>query len=96
MKMEILGLKSIAKFCSGMWDYLTARVIGRTAIEIERERNRGTTEAIRALPLGAVLVENEPGGRMRMIQMPHPPTHTPPVELPIVIESSSTTGELNQ
>lgn len=85
-----LGFKSIARFCSGLWDYLTARVQGRTAVELERERNHGTTEMIKALPPGAELLENEPNGRSRMIRTPHPSeplppiTHLPVIHLPVI------------
>jgi hypothetical protein len=91
MSLELLGgLKSVARFCSGMWGYLTERVKGRTAVQLEQERNQATAEAIRLLPPGAELFENEPNGRTRIIRMPHhtanpllinvteaPPTATP-------------------
>lgn len=76
------GFKSIAGFCSGMWSYLSTRANGRTAVELERERNLGTAEAIRALPPGAELLENEPDGRLRVIRMPGAQQHPPIVELP--------------
>jgi len=102
MSLEILGLKSIARFCSGMWDYLTARVTGRTVVELEKERNRGTVEDIRALPPGAELYESEPNGRTRIIRIPHtgtaahPPMHTSPIVIPDVIESAPKNPELPQ
>lgn len=96
MSLEILGLKSIARFCSGMWGYLTARVNGRTAVLLEQERNHGTVEAIRALPPGAELFENEPNGRTRMIRMPHPPAPTPPIVAAAAIEAPPTRRELHR
>ncbi len=63
----------------GMWSYLTARVHGRTVIELEKERNRGTAEAIRSVPYGGELIENEPGGRLRIIRMPGCTPISPPI-----------------
>jgi hypothetical protein len=65
-----LGFTSVARFCSGLWGYLTARAHGHTAVALERERNHATAEAIKALPPGAELVEHEPSGRLRVIRMP--------------------------
>jgi len=71
------GLESIAKCCSGLWQFLTARVNGRTAVELERERNRGTAEVIKVLPPGAELLENEPNGRLRAAPDAPPPGSAP-------------------
>lgn len=72
MSLEILGgLKSVARFCSGMWSHLTERVKARTTVLLEQERNRGTANVIRLLPPGAELFETEANGRTRIIRMPH-------------------------
>jgi len=102
--------QTIVGFCSGMWSYLTARANGRTAVELERQRNLGTAEAIKALPPGAELVENEPNGRLRVIRMPdrqqrppivglppiQPPTIEPPVIQPQAIDQAAAKGELTE
>lgn len=59
----------------GLWRFLIARAEGRTAVALERERNRATIEVIRLLPGGCELLEYEPGGRLRVIR-PHPPAIT--------------------
>jgi hypothetical protein len=46
---------------------------GRTTVELEKERDLGTMEAIKALPPGAELLENEPGRRLRVIRAHIPP-----------------------
>lgn len=69
----------------GMWSYLVARVNGRTAIELERERNRGTVEAVRSVPYGGELIENEPGGRLRIIRMPGCTPLVPPITDRVVV-----------
>ncbi|MGF0320907.1 hypothetical protein [Nocardia fluminea] len=56
----------------GLWSHLNVRVQSKTALEIERERNRATAEDIRVLPHGAKLFETEVGGRTRVIVMPEP------------------------
>lgn len=74
--MVFCGITGIARCCGGLWRYLVVRVNGRTAIELERERNRATAVAIGLLPPGAELLESEPGGRLRVIRMPAP-GHSP-------------------
>ena len=66
----VFGFTGIARCCLGLWQFLTARANGRASVELERERNRGTAEAIKLLPPGAELLENEPTGRLRVIRMP--------------------------
>jgi len=85
------GITSLARCCSGLWQYLIARVTGKTAIELERERNRATAAAIELLPPGAELLESEPGGRLRVIRIPESAPR--PV---IVIDDTPPSSELRQ
>jgi hypothetical protein len=63
------GIIGITRWrCGGLWGFLTTRAKGRTAIELERERNRATAEAIRLLPGGCELLEYERDGRLRVIR----------------------------
>jgi hypothetical protein len=62
-----LGLSAIlaALFRSGqgrdgLWDFLGKRAASRDRVKLEEARNRGTQEAIAALPPGAVLREGGP------------------------------------
>jgi hypothetical protein len=64
------GVGAIARACSGMWQYLTARVRGRIEVDLEHARNQATAQAILLLPPGGELWETEPGGRTRIIRMP--------------------------
>lgn len=66
------GITGITRCCGGLWRVWMARINGRTAIELERERNRATAAAIGLLPPGAELLESETGGRLRVIRMPAP------------------------
>jgi hypothetical protein len=66
------GIMSITRCCGGLWRVLIVRICGRTAIELERERNRATVTAIKLLPVGAELLEYEAAGRLRVIRMPEP------------------------
>jgi hypothetical protein len=68
----IVGIAGMTRRCSGLWRLLVARAEGRTAIELERERNRATAEALRLLPGGCELLEYEPNGRLRVISRPTP------------------------
>jgi len=81
------------RYFGGLWKYLAARASGRTAIELERERNRATAAAIQLLPAGAEMMEYEREGRFRVIRMPK--AGDPP---PVVITDirSRTNGELHQ
>lgn len=76
------GWAALGRGVDGIWGYLTSRTNARKAIELEKERNRGTESAIKALPLGARLLENEPDGRLRVITMP---SQVPPPR-PTIIE----------
>lgn len=64
----IAGITGIARRCVGLWAFLTVRAKGRTAVELERERNRATAEVIGLLAGGDELLEYEPGGRLRVIR----------------------------
>jgi len=65
----IMAAKGLQRGCGGLWGYLASRVHGRTAVELERERNAATAAVIPLLPPGSELLETEPGGRTRMIRM---------------------------
>jgi hypothetical protein len=65
---SIAGLAGITRCCGGLWRFLIVRAKGRTAVELERERNRATAEVIRLLPGGCELLEYEPKGRLRVIR----------------------------
>jgi hypothetical protein len=60
--------------CGGLWRYLIVRAKGRTAVELERERNRATAEVIGLLAGGDEFLEYEPGGRLRVIRRCGPRT----------------------
>jgi hypothetical protein len=62
------SIPGIARCCGGLWRLLIVRARGRTAIELERERNRATAEVIRLLPSDCELLEYEPEGRLRVIR----------------------------
>ena len=64
----ITGIAEIARCCGGLWRFLIVRAMGRTAVELERERNRATAEVIRLLPPDCELLEYELGGRCRVIR----------------------------
>jgi hypothetical protein len=69
--MEYLRRIADATRCfGGLWKYLIARTSGRTAIELERERNRATEAVLQLLPAGAEMLEYEHDGRLRVIRMP--------------------------
>ena len=70
----IAGIAGMTRRCGGLWRFLIARVEGRTAIELERERNRATAEAIRLLPSDCELLEYEREGRLRVIRKSGQPT----------------------
>ena len=86
------GLGAVGRCCSGLWRFLAARVDGRMAVELERqryqgtvelerERNIGTMQVIALLPPGAELLESEPAGRLRVVRiapaLPFPPLGHP-------------------
>jgi hypothetical protein len=64
-------IAAVGRWCGGLWRCLTVRACGRTQVELERVRNEGTAQVIILLPPGAELFETEPGGRTRVIRMPH-------------------------
>ena len=70
---SIAGIAGMTRRCGGLWRFLIAREEGRTAIELERERNRATAEALRLVSGGCELVEFEPDGRLRVIRRPGQP-----------------------
>jgi len=63
----------VTRRCGGLWRFLAVRAEGRTAVELERERNRATAEVIRLLPGDCELLEYEPKGRLRVIRRSGPP-----------------------
>ncbi|WKG13567.1 hypothetical protein QX204_34345 (plasmid) [Nocardia sp. PE-7] len=69
---EWMATRCVRLLGGGLWAHLNVRVQSKTALEIERERNRATAEDIRVLPHGAKLIETEVGGRTRVIVMPEP------------------------
>jgi hypothetical protein len=66
----LVGISRIIRRCCGMWRYLIVRAEGRTALELERERNRATVKALQLLPDGCELLEYEREGRLRVIRRP--------------------------
>jgi hypothetical protein len=71
--------KGVARGCGGLWAFLIAWTRGKSAVELERERNAGTARAIQLLPPGAELREGDPRGWHRVIRMPETPLVTPAV-----------------
>jgi len=63
------GIIGATRYCSGLWQFLIVRTKGRTAIELERERNRATAAVIQLLPPHSELLEYEPQGRLRVIRI---------------------------
>src|SRR5207249_4212341 len=61
----IAGIARVTRRCDGLWRFLIVRAKGRTAVELERERNRATAEVIRLLSNGDELLEFETKGRLR-------------------------------
>jgi hypothetical protein len=71
----IAGIAGMTRRCGGLWRFLIARAEGRTAVELEHERNRATAEAIRLLlPGDCDLLEYEREGRLRVIRKSGQPT----------------------
>jgi hypothetical protein len=66
----ITVIAGVSRRCGGLWKYLIVRAKARTAVELERERNRATAEALRLLPVGCELLEYERDGRLRVIRKP--------------------------
>jgi hypothetical protein len=58
----------LTRLRGGLWGYLTARVEGRTAVALERERNRATARALELVPPGCELLEYERQGRLRVVR----------------------------
>ena len=77
--VPVIVWSGIARCCGGLWEFLTARARGRSQVDLERERNRGTAQAIQLLPPGAELVEGTPAGWRRVIRMPDTRPSQPPV-----------------
>lgn len=73
---SILCLAGATRRCGGLWRFLIARQEGRTAIELERERNRATAEALRLVSVGCELLEFERNGRLRVIRRSGQPIAT--------------------
>jgi hypothetical protein len=71
---SIACIAGVTRRCGGLWRFLVAREEGRTAIELERERNRATAEALRLVAEGCELLEFEREGRLRVIRRPGQPT----------------------
>lgn len=65
-----MAFRSAAYGCGGLWRFLIARIRGRTAVQLERERNGATRAVIGLLPPGGELLEYEPCGRLRVIRIP--------------------------
>jgi hypothetical protein len=65
---SIACIARVTRRCGGLWRFLIAREEGRTAIELERERNRATAEALRLVAEGCELLEFEREGRLRVIR----------------------------
>jgi hypothetical protein len=76
------GITGIARCWEGLWRFLTVRAKGRTAVELERERNRATAEVIRLLPRDCEVLEYEPNGRLRVIRRVGPNVAMPCSEKP--------------
>jgi hypothetical protein len=62
------GIHGRTRLCAGLWNFMIVRVKERTAVELERERNRATGAAIQLLPRDCELLEYEPEGRLRVIR----------------------------
>jgi hypothetical protein len=77
------GLRAITRLGSGLWNYLTEKEKGRVAVAVEREKNTGTVEAIKALSEGGELVDYD-SGRFRVIRRPSSQRPTPIVGMPQV------------
>ena len=71
---SIACLAGVTRRCSGLWRFLIAREEGRRAVELERERNRATAEALRLVAGGCELLEFEREGRLRVIRRQGQPT----------------------
>lgn len=69
----ITGIAGMTRRCGGLWQFLIVRATGRTAVELERERNRATAEALRLVPYDCELLEYEREGRLRVIRRSGPP-----------------------
>ena len=76
---DITGITGMTRCCGGLWRFLIVRARGRTAIELERERNRATAEVIRLLPGDCELLEYERDGRLRVIRRSGLPATAPAV-----------------
>jgi hypothetical protein len=65
---SIACVAGVTRRRGGLWRFLIAREEGRTAIELERERNRATAEALRLVSGSCELLEFERDGRLRVIR----------------------------
>ncbi|MFG2839914.1 hypothetical protein ACGFYE_33480 [Streptomyces zaomyceticus] len=61
-----------------MWAYLTERVRARTAVELERERNKASVDLVTQVKDGMDFFESEPGGRTRVIRRTSNPVPVEP------------------
>lgn len=71
------GIARVTQSCGGLWRFLIVWSKGRTAIELERERNRATAEVVQLLSSGDELLEYEPNGRLRVIRKSGAPVTAP-------------------
>ncbi len=72
----------------GAWVYLTERVRARTAVELERERNKASVDLVTQVKDGMDFFESEPGGRTRVIRRTSSPAPLEPSR------QSPTAGEI--
>jgi hypothetical protein len=73
IKEILMGLFGGKSGRDGMWDFLSKRAAGKSRVELEEVRNKGTNEAIRALRSGGVLREGGPDWS-REIRTPDAPS----------------------
>lgn len=109
VKAILMSLFSGKSGQDGLWDFLGKRASGKSRVELEEVRNKGTQEAIRALRPGGMLREGGPDWS-REIRMPDGPSPTtvvsvagiPPETRPLIIpqlepsagQPGGTAGEL--
>lgn len=104
-----MGVKEIliSLFCGksgrdGIWDFLGKRAAGKSRVELEEVRNKGTQEAIRALRPGGLLREGGPDWS-REIRMPDAPPTTvisvsgisPGIRPPVIPQLEPPSGQPN-
>jgi hypothetical protein len=86
MAPVVLVWSGIARGCGGLWAFLTTRARGRARVDLERERNQGTAQAIQLLPPGSELAEGDPLGWRRVIRIPDTPRTAPLARRPAAPE----------